>query len=268
MHFLLTDFCHHHDIFKPEEFGHLSSDNPCQRRVLPAYTPSHLILAGLLPDSGGRERESYQGELFERAAVAVYGGRLSGGHLGDLWRGQFDLGKANFQPFPHNAQLQDKCGAGWHSAEELEITGYLGDLRHLPTQLGTGGGRRVRDEEERNHEETETNAESEKKEGEESQLISESFSFTEADGTAQKNEALNLPIWLQPLLFTVWGSAKCCRLHLMGCFTPCWPGTHRVTTGISIWAVSGSVKHLKWRVEQSSAFHRAMDPNSDPTSSQ
>lgn len=30
------------------------------------------------------EKESYQGELFERAASAVDVGRLSGGHLGDL----------------------------------------------------------------------------------------------------------------------------------------------------------------------------------------
>lgn len=36
-------------------------------------------------------------------------------------------------------------------------------------------------------------------------------------------------IWLQMLLFTAWTGAKCCSFHLMGCFTPWWPGTQWVT---------------------------------------
>lgn len=57
------------------------------------------------------EKESYQGELFERAALAVDVGRyledISVIYEGDdsTWESQFSA------IFTHNAELQDKCGA-------------------------------------------------------------------------------------------------------------------------------------------------------------
>lgn len=74
----------------------LFSDNPGQCWVVPATMNSiwYELDCFLIVQSRKRAiRESYSSPLPWAA------GRLSGGHLGDLWRGQFDPGKANFQPF-------------------------------------------------------------------------------------------------------------------------------------------------------------------------
>lgn len=85
------------------------------------------------------EKESYQGELFEHAALAVYVGWLSGGHLSDLWREQFDLGKTIFSHFQQcRASRQMWCsvtfckGVRWTFFwGSVEISDYLDNLWHL-----------------------------------------------------------------------------------------------------------------------------------------
>lgn len=61
----------------------------------------------------------------------------------------------------------------------------------------------------------------------------------------------NFLMWLQRLLFTVWVGPKCCGFLLMGCFTPCWPGTQWVAIGISMSSISRSAKLCNLRTKHS-----------------
>lgn len=144
-------------------------------------------------------------------------------------------------------------GAEWHCIEELgelgseEINGYL---LHLHRDRWT---ETMRGSEDKNNKETEINAEWEKHFCWLMKIPSSVFHFAELklwESRIQKFSS-NFLIWLQRLLFTVWGGPKCCSSHLMGCFTPCWPGTQWVGIGISMSFISRSAKLRNLRTKHS-----------------
>lgn len=65
-------------------------------------------------------------------------------------------------------------------------------------------------------------------------------------------------IWLERLLFTVWSVAA---FHLMGCFTPCWPGTQWVAIGISMPSISRSAGLRNLRTEHISSSQLCLREN-------
>lgn len=56
-------------------------------------------------------------------------------------------------------------------------------------------------------------------------------------------------------------SVKCCCFHLMGCFTPCWPGTQWVTIGISMPSISRSAGLRNLRTEHISSSQLCLREN-------
>lgn len=138
----------------PYSYILLSSDDQCRCGVLPEYEERDLILARLVPDSAGRERELSGRVIWARCLGSGCGPAISRTSRWSM-KGTIRPGKANFQPFSPTMQ-SCKTNVVRRGLRWTRISGYLPNLRHLLTHRDRW---RETIREEKSREETEINAE-------------------------------------------------------------------------------------------------------------
>lgn len=126
------------------------------------------------------------------------------------------------------------------------ISGYLPNLRHLLTHRDRW---RETIREEKSREETEINAERAEERSRSSGFYSIDSKLRGVKTEIQK-VCLKFPYLAEEIVIH---SVKCFCFHLMGCFTPCWPGTQWVTIGISMPSISRSAGLRNLRTEHISS---------------